>query len=470
MKLTSVIIPSRNEQPYLENTINNVLANGANVEVLAVLDGWNPDINISDKRVKFISNEDSIGQRPSINKAAREAQGDYIFKLDAHCAVGKEFDAILQECDYKDTIIPAMMNLDVETWEPRFKDDWDTALRKGKLNPYMYIGWKEGRLRTLYYGSTDRKRLYNERKHIPIDETMSCMGPGFFMHHDRFFETGGCDEGHGHWGQQGIEVACKAWLSGGRLLTNKNTWFAHFFRGGGVPEGHKSGFPYRLSQRQVNKARDYSEDLWLNNKWHLQKHTMEWLVDKFNPPTWEGYFTGMMLKEKNIANRDDLIKLFAEKGFKKGAEIGVAEGRFSDFMHQTIPDLTLLSVDAYVPSNGISSRRRKKQFVRAKRRLSKYLNNTMIVDSSMNALQKVPDESLDFVYIDADHKFNGVVCDIVEWSKKVRKGGIVSGHDYICRGNYGVVDAVDMYVRHNKKELFLTKNDGRGGHSWFFYK
>ena len=115
------------------------------------------------------------------------------------------------------------------------------------------------------------------------------------MHKDRFWELGGCDEGHGHWGQQGIEVACKAWLSGGRLVSNKNTWFAHFFRGGGVPDGHKSGFPYSISQRQVDRARSYSEDLWLNNKWEKRQRTMEWFVKKFNPraswqdqTSWEG--------------------------------------------------------------------------------------------------------------------------------------------------------------------------------------
>jgi cephalosporin hydroxylase len=95
------------------------------------------------------------------------------------------------------------------------------------------------------------------------------------------------DEGHGQWGQMGIELGCKAWLSGGRLVTNKNTWFAHFFRGGGVPEGHQSGFPYRITQRAIDQARDYSEDLWLNDKWHLQKRPFEWLVHKFKPPTWK---------------------------------------------------------------------------------------------------------------------------------------------------------------------------------------
>jgi len=89
-------------------------------------------------------------------------------------------------------------------------------------------------------------------------------------------------------------------------MTNKNTWFAHFFRGGGVPEGHKSGFPYRLSQGAVDKARDYSEDLWLNNKWPKQKRTMEWLVEKFNPPTWNG--SRPMKKEEPKYDRMELFK------------------------------------------------------------------------------------------------------------------------------------------------------------------
>jgi predicted O-methyltransferase YrrM len=41
------------------------------------------------------------------------------------------------------------------------------------------------------------------------------------------------------------------------------------------------------------------------------------------------------------------------------------------------------------------------------------------------------DNSLDFVYIDAGHRFDDVVQDIIKWTKKVRKGGIISGHDYM---------------------------------------
>ncbi|MGW8179903.1 MAG: CmcI family methyltransferase, partial [bacterium] len=288
----SVIIPSLNEEQYLDKTVRNVLANAeGEIEVIAILDGWQPTQWVTDdKRVIYIRHNEPIGQRPSINEAMRIASGSHMMKLDAHCAVGKGFDKILiRDCEYDMTMVPAMFNLDVETWQPRDIDNLDIATRRGKYNPYMFIGWKDGRLRACYYPGNLRKQLYTERKDIPIDETMCCMGPGWFMHTKRFWELDGCDENHGHWGQQGVEVACKAWLSGGRLMTNKNTWFAHFFRGGGVPEGHQKGFPFKLSQAAVDRARDYSEDLWLNNKWDKQTRTMEWLVEKFNPPTWNGH-------------------------------------------------------------------------------------------------------------------------------------------------------------------------------------
>jgi len=76
----------------------------------------------------------------------------------------------------------------------------------------------------------------------------------------------------------------------------------------------------------------------------------------------------------------------------------------------------------------------------------------------MDAVGDVADESLDFVFIDADHKYVSVCDDIREWSKKVRIGGIVSGHDYYkTRGeNLGVINAVDEYVAEHGYTLHLT--------------
>jgi cephalosporin hydroxylase len=265
----TVIIPARNEK-YLSKTIDSVLVNArGEIEVIAVLDGYWPTPPIKDDpRVKLI-HHDSIGQRQAINEAARIAKGKYIMKLDGHCAVDEGFDVKLAaDCEYEWTVVPRMYNLDIETFTPKLH----------KRTDYMYMGINgKNELRAQYYSGHEWRRQH--AKTAEIDDTMCCMGPGWFLHKDRFWEQGGCDETHGSWGQQGIEVSCKAWLSGGALKVNKKTWFAHWFR------AHE-GWPYPIRQTDINKARDYSKDLWMNNKWDKQSRSFEWLINKFDPPGW----------------------------------------------------------------------------------------------------------------------------------------------------------------------------------------
>ena len=94
---------------------------------------------------------------------------------------------------------------------------------------------------------------------------------------ERYWELNISDEKHGSWGQQGVEVSCKSWLSGGALKVNKKTWFAHMFR----TQGGDFGFPY--PNPGIGKAREYSRDLWINNKWDKALHPLSWLIEKFWP-------------------------------------------------------------------------------------------------------------------------------------------------------------------------------------------
>ncbi len=50
--------------------------------------------------------------------------------------------------------------------------------------------------------------------------------------------------------------------------------------------------------------------------------------------------------------------------------------------------------------------------------------------SSMEAVSKFQDESLDFVFIDGSHDYVDIKDDIIHWLPKVKKGGILAGHDY----------------------------------------
>lgn len=289
--MLSVIIPARNEI-YLEKTIRNVLENAqGEIEIIVELDGYipEPQIVLNDQRVTFIHHKESIGQRAAINHAASIAKGKYIMKLDAHCAVGPGFDVILaKDCEPDWTVIPTMYNLDITTWQPK----------KHKRTDYMYISGPEHPekpFRAMYYEGESYSK-WHSRSEL-IDDTMACMGPGWFMHKQRFLDQGGCDEKHeGGWGQQGIEVSLKAWLSGGSLKVNKNTWFAHWFRGGNTGPG----FPYQISGNQIDRVRNYSKDLWLNDKWPAAKRKLSWVIEKFNPPYWSknGHESVMSDKEK----------------------------------------------------------------------------------------------------------------------------------------------------------------------------
>lgn len=157
-----------------------------------------------------------------------------------------------------------------------------------------------------------------------------------------------------------------------------------------------------------------------------------------------------------MKNRIELIRLFANLGFIKGAEIGVASGRFSELMLKTIPGLKLICVDDY------SHPKFAHFYDEANTGLAKYYPQVKLIrKTSMEAIKLVHDEFLDFVYIDADHEYTHVRDDIREWTKKVRIGGVVSGDDYYLtrHGNYGVIRAVNEYCDANGYILHTTNWD-----------
>lgn len=64
---------------------------------------------------------------------------------------------------------------------------------------------------------------------------------------------------------------------------------------------------------------------------------------------------------------------------------------------------------------------------------------------SVSASKMYSDESLDAIFIDADHGYESVKADILAWMPKVKTGGILAGHDYI-RTHNGVIQAVDELI------------------------
>jgi hypothetical protein len=70
--------------------------------------------------------------------------------------------------------------------------------------------------------------------------------------------------------------------------------------------------------------------------------------------------------------------------------------------------------------------------------------NPIRIDS-VTASKMYEDESVDAIFIDADHRYESVKADILAWLPKVKKGGILAGHDYM-QGHIGVIKAVDELI------------------------
>lgn len=168
---------------------------------------------------------------------------------------------------------------------------------------------------------------------------------------------------------------------------------------------------------------------------------------------------------KKGKSRDLLPVLFKELGFSYGAEIGVFRGAFSKHMFDTIPDLKLLCVDMWIDcgnSKGVDAYKTATNILNGS-------NSEIMKMSSIEASNLVKDNSLDFVYIDASHDFDSVITDIIKWSKKVKVGGVISGHDYHPNFQYGVIEAVNAYTKcHGIDKFYITREIKAP--SWFWVK
>jgi len=133
-------------------------------------------------------------------------------------------------------------------------------------------------------------------------------------------------------------------------------------------------------------------------------------------------------------NRAHLAMLLEALGCRAGAEVGVYKGVHAKLLWEKNPEATLYCVDPWKAYPEYYERCTQEQMDGYRAEAERVLAGTgcvIVPEFSMEAVNRFDDGELDFVYIDGNHEFQHVTNDIAEWSKKVRVGGIVAGHDYV---------------------------------------
>lgn len=269
--LVSIVIPSRNE-PYLTQTIHDLLSKAkGNIEIIAILDGYwpKPEDIVTDDRVIYLHFSEARGMRNGINSAVAIAKGEYILKSDAHCMYGDGFDEVLKaNMETHWIVVPRRYALDPINWKieenPKYPID------------YMYLSTD---LHGTPWQEKNRDPALEDKK---IDDLMSAQGSCWFMKKSYFYELELLDEeNYGTFFNEFQEIGLKCWLSGGRILVNKKTWYAHWHKPSDVGRG------YNLSRDEQPKALAFLENWKAGKGWHKQIHSIQWLADKFAPvPGW----------------------------------------------------------------------------------------------------------------------------------------------------------------------------------------
>lgn len=225
--ILSVIIPDWKD-PYSMDTIRDLLKNSAlgdQLEIIEVFDGHIPEFKlVQDPHVRYVYLGQNRGMRGAINAGIAVARGKFFCRLDEHCCFGNGWDKILTDSCAENEVMTARRYY----LNPV---EWKVMTDKG------YVDYEDLTIQNVsegvrkFAGRPNRTKMH-ERKDIMVDETQAMQGSMWIANRKFWLKTCGelQTEGYGPAYQDSVEVCMKYWRAGGRLMVNKNTWFAHKHR------------------------------------------------------------------------------------------------------------------------------------------------------------------------------------------------------------------------------------------------
>lgn len=274
--MISIIIPSRNEQ-YLAQTVDDLFTKAkGEIEVIVVLDEQDQVLTPRENLI-VLKKEGAPGMKSAINQALKHAKGKYIMKTDAHCMFAEGYDtALVADCEDNWIVIPRRYSLQAETW----------SIKPNRpIVDYEYFVFPFAEVTSVRNGGKwyDRATERFDDPRYLLDETMVFQGSCWFMKKDYYENVCKLEinpDTKDEFILEPEELAFKCWLSGGKVMVNKKTWYAHY---------HKSqGFRgYFIDKRPMRKQRIWHIDYWMHDKWPKATKKMEWFIDRFSPiPGW----------------------------------------------------------------------------------------------------------------------------------------------------------------------------------------
>lgn len=197
-----------------------------------------------------------------------------------------------------------------------------------------------------------------------------------------------------------------------------------------------------------------------------------------------------------INSREDFPSLFTSLHYKIGIELGSFHGEFAKHILNNWNG-KLICVDLFdrddnydinKPTGYYSSFEKKLILPTFNENLKSVSNRLLTIQSdTVNAAQFFPDEYFDFIYIDADHRYEAAIKDIQTWYPKLKKHGFFAGHDFLPGfdysqknnkiyfqntstyiGDFGVNSAIKEFTESNNIQYFTTHEPY--WKSWYWFK
>jgi predicted O-methyltransferase YrrM len=144
----------------------------------------------------------------------------------------------------------------------------------------------------------------------------------------------------------------------------------------------------------------------------------------------------MTIQWEGKSNRKHFLRHLIEKNnFKTMAEVGVRDGRTTFHLLDHCPELTIYAIDMSI-----------KEFFN-KEVANRYKNRLIAIEAKSElAADQIADNSLDLVFIDANHSYDYVKKDIIKYTPKLKENGLLTGHDIDYPGvNQAVNEMIKQY-------------------------